>query len=328
MFKKEKGYLAIALNNTSITIIEGKFLNKFQIINSFKEDIETGIYKNGRILQADELKKIIVKILKENNFKSKNVLCTFDSTEVLTREIDTFVIPNEEEMSLVVSNEINKQLLIDTNDYTILYKKLESFFDGEIEKVKLFVAATPNTLIKELYDFFKDCNLKPKVLDLNANSLENLIAKETVKPYNKGNIVIFETTKSKIKVNILKNGKVRFTRNIDLDELEFTIEDFEKNEKSNNAIEPDLDLNFKMDKLTGDVGMILKFYTSRSLENTIKKAYICGELEEFNKFIKELSSKIEINIEEMKLDKLLFTSDINDMSLFYNNFGILLNSEK
>ncbi len=328
MLKKEKDCLAIAFNNKSINVVEGKFSNKFEITKAVKVDIEPGLYKNGRILDQAELKKILTKALKENGIKSKSVFCTFDSTEVLTRELDTFLLNDEEEMDIVVADQINQQLLIDTQEYTIMHKKIDSYFDADIEKVKLFVAAVPKSLSKGLYDFFKSCGLKPNVLDLNSNSLEKLISKETVTYYNRGNVVIFETTQSKIKVNILKNGKTRFTRNIDLEELEFGLDEFEKNEKITEDSEPDLDINYKMDKLTGDVSMILKFYTSRSLDNVIKKAYICGELVQFKKFVKELSTKIEINILEMKLDQFMFSSAVRDSTLFYSNFGVLLNNQK
>ncbi len=329
MIKKNKDYLTISLDNKSMNIVEGHFINKFHIKKTVRVELEEGLYKNGRVLDEVGLKKVLLQTLKENKIKSKKVLCTFDSTEVLTRELDTFLLPNKEEMELVVADLINQQLLINTDDYIILYKKIESYFDGEIEKAKIFVGAAPKTLCKGLFSFFKSCGLKPKVLDLNSNSLEKLISKETIAPYNKGNVVIFETTQSKIKVNILKNGKTRFTRNIDLEQLEFTLEDFEKNEKISNSAEPDLDLNYKIDKLTGDVNMVLKFYTSRSLENVIKKAYIFGELDEFNKFIKDLTAKTEISINKMKIDRMLFAdTDVDEMTLFYNNFGILLNEQK
>lgn len=325
---KSKNYLSIALSNKSISVLEGRFNNKFEVINYGKVDLEDGIYKNGRVLNPDTMKEILLDLLKSTNIKSKEVLCTFDSTEVLTREIDSFDVKNKDDMDLIVSNEINQQLLINTQEYIIKYKKIESFFDNDTEKVKLFVAAMPLGQGKDLHEFFKICGFKPLILDLNLNSLENLISIVEDKPYSKGNIAIFETTYSNIKINILKNGKTRFSRNIDLVELEFTKEDFEKNEELEINGEVDLNLNFKMDKLTSDVGMIIKFYTSRSFENVISKAFVFGELAEYSELLKNLSEKTETNIEKMELSNNLNLENLTDSFKYYNNLGILLNSQK
>ncbi len=336
---KSKNNLAITLDNKFIQLTEGSLINgKLNINKICKKKIESGVYSNGKILDKEKLKKDLLSLLKENGINSKNVYCTFDSTDVLTREIDTFDIENEEEMDLIIANEINQQLLINTDEYIIMYKKIESFFDMDTEKAKMFVAAMPTELSRELYDFFKDCKLKPTVLDLNVNSLEKFLSLDSNKKYSKGNIAILEATESNIKINILKNGKVRFSRRIDLIELGLTLDDIEQiDKKIKESVEEGIaqediqvsgSLQFKLDKLVNDLNMIIKFYTSRSFENNIETGYIYGEISKYKNIVNSLKEKINIDLNTVIIEDDVVTSKLEDMNDYINNFGVLLNNNK
>ncbi|MFV0504712.1 MAG: type IV pilus biogenesis protein PilM [Lachnospirales bacterium] len=326
--KKNKTYLSVSLSNRMISVIEGGYTDKFNLKKYFTINLDEGIIKNGCIYDKDALKDAFMEGLKANRVKSKVVLCTFDSTEVLTREIDTVKLDNSNDLELLIKNEINKQLLINTNDFIIRYKHIETFKDGINEKQRFFVSAMPKDMGEDFYNFFKSCRLKGKVLELSATALENLVSVTEDDNLTKGNVVILETTKTNVRVNILKNGRIRFLRNIDLVSLELGKEDFANYEKITGANADYVTASTKINKLTNDVGMIIKFYTSRNLGNGINKSYIYGYLSGYEKLIEELRDKTELQIEKMEIADSMLNIEIEEKDKYYNNLGVLLNNLK
>lgn len=295
--EKSRNIIAFDIGTSSIKMVEGKFYKGKLSINKLIEvPTPEGAIADGQILNALTLKDEIAFALKENGIRTKDAICTTNSSLIINREV---IIPKveEEEMETVIRYEIQQYLPINLDDYIVQYTVLDEILSDTGAKLKLNVISYPEKIAKNYYNLLLDLDLKPNALDVNYNAI-NKLSNYVQRDKNEGQVVsgtvaFIDMGATSINVTIVKNGKLDFTRiiksggfNIDYalsQRLDMSVKatESQKINKGNleNIQENDtLNLTIRegVDELIEEIERILQFYGNKTIGSIIEKVLIYG----------------------------------------------------
>ncbi|WP_192930141.1 type IV pilus assembly protein PilM [Alkaliphilus pronyensis] len=292
--------LSIDIGSHTTKILEGKASGgSLNIDKAMTIPTPTETYRDGRILDIDELSNSIGSALKKENIKGKRVVFSIESTSIITREI---ILPSvkADEIKAMLDFEIKQYLPIDLESYIIQSRLIEETVIEGIRKSKIQVAALPKDIASEYHSLSQKLGLKPMALDLNSNSIHKLVTLNGVinrEDFIKDRtIAIIDLGFSFSNLVIIKNGIFKFNRlmklggveidhsiansfNLSLKEAEgLKIKAKSINEIANSYEEREtLNLiKINVDNWVIEIDRLFKYYTSRENNNTINSIYICG----------------------------------------------------
>lgn len=315
-----KETLVLDMGSHSIKAVVGKYENnKISIVNTFTIPILADTYIDGKINDMLEVKERIKKALQENNVKTKATICTIENSFVISREI---VLPaiQKEDLKEMIYYEIGQYVPIELGKYVVQYKILEEFMEGDIDKIRILVAALPEEIALSHFELLEFLDLSPIALDLHSNGICKLLTSgfviNNMDNFPTKTIAVLDLGHNHINVIIIENGIYRFSRIIDLgaknidmiiaNYLDINLEDIEKYKyamkdvllsKDEIAISNEimgyevqsLIPNIILDALRSNVenwieeiSHVFKYYTSRSATNNIDTILIYGGTAAFN----------------------------------------------
>lgn len=344
-----KKVISIDIGTYSTKIIVGKHQNKVVFIEkAFDIPTPRGAYKDGSIVQAEMLREVIFKILKENKIRTKEAIFTVSSTLTIIREI---VLPfvKSEDLKSMVHLEIEQYLPIRLEDYVVEYKVIEEIKEDDGKKLRILVAALPKKNIEAYFDLIKDLKLHPFVLDIHTNAVSKLFEREM--QINDENysldktVALIDLGHSFININIVSHGLLKFYRkipnggndlttnianyyNLALEEAEARkIKDSNLELHGNTLDYPTMVnelIKTDVDQWIEEIGRIFRYYTSRHTENRIDSIYIYGGTSK----IKALPKYLErgLNIPTFKIERLgniKLSKELNgkEIDIFLNSIG-------
>ena len=305
-----KDVVAIDIGQHTTKIVAGKpGKNEITVQHAASIPTPRDSYDKGRITNFNGMKKTIGGLLDSLKVRSRTALCSIESTEVITREV---VIPNasEDQMEKMLEYEIQQYMPIEMKDYIVQTKKLEDVVEDGAQKVRMLVTAVPRELAQNYYELFNYMSLHPAVLDIQSNALDKLIDMNMQINSNselkEQAVAMIDIGYSHINVIVFENGHYKFNRSINLGArnidsnlanfMDITYEEAERYkmeiEDLNQAldIEGELDqdeeaarklrvLNIvrnSVDSWIEEIERIFKYYTTRSIGNTIDAIYLYG----------------------------------------------------
>lgn len=180
--------------------------------HGFKDDV----LDKSHILKPDELKAALLKTIQELKPKSKRLALSLENSLVLTRDVQ---IPQVEKKLLdsVVSYEIKESLLINTADYHIQYKLVDTIED-ENKKYVMSTVILAKTLYQDIWNLVGELGLKPGRLDINSNALTKQIM--AVQSFNsiplqrEQTFAVFDIDFNRINLYFISEGNVDLNRKI------------------------------------------------------------------------------------------------------------------
>lgn len=342
--KVKSSLLSINMGSHSIKFAEGTHSgDRLKVVNLATTQIDNKVYEDGIIHDEVALKNAIVSSLKDHHIRNKNVVLTFESSEIIKREMLIPKVEDQDQMELI-RYEVGEYLPIDTNSYVLQYKVLEDVQTEGGTKTKILLGAMPKDMVESHLDLLQSCGLTPKILDMQTNAVEKLAqwitksnrydAQKTCAYVDIGHRLINVTLldESLFKFNrLIRLGGHDYNR-ILMDNLSLDLADAEVRKSNTSVLEikktfenPNfeaLDVTKKaviqdtMDFLNQSVEEIRKvfnYYTSRDTGNQINKVYIYGgssSLPDINEFFKE---KLELPVETLKIfDGVEITAKCNE----------------
>jgi type IV pilus assembly protein PilM len=212
--------VSIDLGSKNFHLICGRHKGKIiEVDRALAVPIPVNSIKNGRIEDIYSLKSLLKDVFNKNRIKNKNVVLTIQSTSIITRDI---VLPfvNQEDLDNMVKFEIEQYLPIVASEYTIEYTFLEEFKEEESKKIRIRVAAMPQSMVDNYFNLLKESGLKPIALDIHCNAVSKLFA-NIILPDWGGNLsartyALIDLGHQNIAVHIFKDGKIDFSRIITL----------------------------------------------------------------------------------------------------------------
>lgn len=334
---------------------------KIKVFNMFSVPLSAEVYENGNILNEASLVLNLRDAFVQNKIKAKETAVTIESTEILKRELTIAHVPVEDRLDLI-KYEISQYLPIDLDDYVIQYKVIEEILIGESNMLQVQIAAMPKRMAEAYYNLIKKCGLKPILMDLHSHALEKFVAWNfsNVPDYNEKTLVFVDFGHSMLDINLIDKGHLIFSRSINMGGKGFdkiiaanlSIEDSKAEEKKccvdiiklqearheaqMNALgleapnPKDVILsNFAdyLDECLDELNKVLKYYTSRSIENKIDYIYLYGGSSQFKGLAEYVSERFEIGSEILKpLDRIEFSSKVKDPNFpkYIHTVGALL----
>ncbi len=209
--------LSIDIGSKNIKIIEGKRKGNSLILNkAITEKTPYHSSHEGNIDNYEDIKNILVKAIKSNNFKNKNVVFNISTSSLITRSLDLPILKRKEETIQMIKYELEQYMPVVLSDYKIVYRIIDTFEKEGIKKGNYLVYAVPNGLISDYTRLSKDLKLNLNAINLSFNSIENIFS-----PGKKVSGINIEKNKSyyilelghkMIIFNVMKNGKNIFSR--------------------------------------------------------------------------------------------------------------------
>ncbi|RDY20663.1 pilus assembly protein PilM [Criibacterium bergeronii] len=347
-----KNYLSIDIGNRQIKAVEGKFdKNNFRIDKIGFVELEPEVYNGGEIKDEQKLVETLNKLLRENNFKTKDCIVSIESTGLITREMEIPVM-EDEYIPDVIKYEISEYLPIDVDKYILQYNKLYSVSLDNQEKLKVVVYALPSDFADQIYKMFNQIGLKPVALDIQNDNAENLINKVNINDKNltDGIIAFIDLGNTSINLSIVKNGKFEFNRLIrnDLSIFETvkdSIDDSDENihaliskYKSFNLFSDDVqDTKLQetilslADRWVQDIQKLFQYYTSRNTDNRINSIYLYGGGSEIKNIDYYIGTRLNIPTWTIyKIGNLSATSNLTTQGVmrYFNAISALVDIDR
>ena len=298
--KKDVKCLSIDIGSSYIKFAVGqKMGRRLKVDKTFKARLPAGVYENGHMHNIQEMKSIIQGALNANSVKLKDVICTLHSTDAIKREL---VVPAvaPEDLSEMVSYEIGQYLPIDINSYVLQYKIVREFEEENVKKYELLVAALPKEIVHNIYSMLIEMGLDPYALDIHSNAVDKIAAEYEL--FNeasiKENTVAFlDLGHENINVIIVEKGQYKFNRLIKNGTRDFEQLTTEFEFKTIDEISQHLDV---VDRWIEEIDKVFKYYTSRSVDNTIDKIFIYGGISVMEGLDTYIHERLNIPVELIK----------------------------
>ena len=298
--KKDVKCLSIDIGSSYIKFAVGqKMGRRLKVDKTFKARLPAGVYENGHMHNIQEMKSIIQGALNANAVKLKDVICTLESTDAIKREL---VVPAvaPEDLSEMVSYEIGQYLPIDINSYVLQYKIVREFEEENVKKYELLVAALPKEIVHNIYSMLIEMGLDPYALDIHSNAVDKIAAEYEL--FNeasiKENTVAFlDLGHENINVIIVEKGQYKFNRLIKNGTRDFEQLTTEFEFKTIDEISEHLDV---VDRWIEEIDKVFKYYTSRSVDNTIDKIFIYGGISVMEGLDTYIHERVNIPVELIK----------------------------
>lgn len=239
------------------------------IIHDYIEkELPEGFFRNGKILNLEELGDIIKETIDITGIKTKKVIFTLDSTLIVSRDL-VMPVAKENEIENMIRFEIEQYLPINLDDYVIQHKILEGITVQNEKKMKVNVAAMPKSLVEEYLALANYIELEPIALDTNSNAISKLVKKIEGIDSTKfeGTYSIIDDKLDSMGIYIFNGKLLKMTR--------FVLGDFGK-----------MDQYEILDSIRG----VFDMYLNMSHGDVVERAYFYGDESNF-KFIESEASR-------------------------------------
>ena len=297
----DNNVLSIDIGTYDTKMVLGKQQNKIiHVEDAWMIKTPENAFYNGQIVEIERLQNEISRSLMKRNIKTKKVICTVESTSIITREI-TLPITKSQEMQSMVQYEMEQYLPIMLSEYVVEYKILEELIEDNIKKARVLVVALPKSIAEKYFNLVRDIDLQPVALDIHSNAVAKLFS--SVLYVNNENssldktVAIIDLGHNNINVSIITKGVAQFNRLItfggkDIDinlanSFNLSLEEAENrkietcNLKDLNSMNASVammneEVKTAVDFWGQEIQRIFQYYTSRGAQNSIDEIYLCG----------------------------------------------------
>ncbi len=322
-FFVNKKLLSMSFSSTGVEVIEGRNVKGIpKIYECFHIDLPEDVYRDGNILDIEQMEYILKKEFENNNISTRNVVGVIHSSEIIGREIK---LPRLKirETEAILRYKIDDYIPIEPSEYVIQFITTESTKEGNIEENNIMIMGIPKRIVKSHLEMFRDIGLRPKKLDICGHAISKLLGMESIinskyKCKDK-TILSLGFSYTGIELTLVDRGHMRITRFIEGGVFHlFHDEDVLVN-LSRNDILNKIKIALKIDsmsvdmgeyrdyrvirekflKIIGDINIIIKYYIDINPKNKIDIILVHGEFAEIDG-IEDILSKL-LNIKALVL---------------------------
>lgn len=348
-FKRDRTIISLEFGSKRIKLAEGKIGKAFQVKNIASIGLSQGTYDDGNILNMDKLKEAIYNLMKDENIKSEDIVIVSNSSEIITREVSIPKVDYQEIKGLLTF-QMDDLFPVDPTNYIIDYLILGETLVDNVDRIDLFLLGIPKSMVESHFKLITDLEFNPIAMDYQGNAIRKLFLKSKSlygKALKDKTLVAIDLGYRNIKVNIITNGQIEVTRNLNvgisevykniseilnlqpedikniMDKIGTRSEEFKEDydiERIENMIKTNFEIIF--DKLD----LIFLYYKSRNSSNNIDLITLQGGIV-YNDYILDLFSDY-FNIDTYILNELDFIEDDVDLSQYGNVIGGLIRLEE
>lgn len=342
-----KKVLSIDFGSNQIKIIEGQATEKgITILNSITVDLSKDAYRNGEILDGDNISILLKNALNKNKISTITSYGIINSSSIIIREVIIPEVP-EKEVAAIIGFQLEDFFPIDPEGFVINHLILGTVIEDDISKLNIQIIGIPKTMVLEHLNLLEKAGLKPEILDYQGNSMAKLLNfnDRINEDYSTRDIVFasIDMGYDSTKLTIIKNGKMEVTKVLDIGakilyenlssfsdcsmkQIEPMVEKIENiNDGQKDFTDYNRILNITkstMENLLEKVEKIIRYYRTRSLKNDVNLILLQGGLSNI-KGIDNLYSNY-FNIPTVILTSLDKIKWDGDLSKYSNTIGGLI----
>lgn len=170
-----KKILSMSFSSTGVEVIEGRNVKGIpKIYECFHINLPGNVYRDGNILDMEQIIYVLKKEFENNSIFTKNVVGVINSSEIIGREIKLPKLKTRE-IEAILRYKIDDYIPIDPSEYVIQFLTTDSTQEGNIEENNIMLMGIPKKIVKSHLDMFKDIGLRPKKLDICGHAISKLI---------------------------------------------------------------------------------------------------------------------------------------------------------
>lgn len=313
--------LSIEIDNHYIKILEGsKHGNSLTVHKSVFLDVETGSIDDGRISDVDLVVDTIQNAFREHKIKTKKAILITNTNSIITRILELPLLKKKSETMSMIKNELEHVISVDLNQYTLIYKKIDTIHTEEGNKGKYIVYGLPLSMYDQYMEIAEELKLEIIALDLSFNSLDKFAEKKiTINKniFNRNVATAFiDFGYDNIGFSVLSDGMNGFFRILSsgMKEMirnystvyslshEDALKEVYKLSLSENFynVNDISKLNIAEDVVNGwidEFNRFIRYYNSNNKDNQINKIYLYGTYVNIKGLDEYLSSHLNIDVE-------------------------------
>jgi type IV pilus assembly protein PilM len=339
--------VSIDIGSKNIHIVVGKTGNGcIDIEKAFMLPTPTGSLLDGRLEDALPLKDAIRTALNLNKINSRNVSLVIQSSLVITKDL---ILPaaNPAELANMVIYEMEQYLPVAAGEYNIQHKIIGELSEGILKKLRIRAAAMPKEISEKYYNFIKDINLKPEVLDIQFNSLAKLMSSRPAingkQPGPDMTFAVLDMGNRNTGINIISKSKLDFSRlisfggwNIDTSAANYYTLSYDKAEEKKikefritGGFQSSADDKLKsvIDQWINEIQKVFQFYSSKGVDSKIDALYLHGgssNLAGLSEYIEQSLNIPTYRIENLSNVRFMDTIGNFKLEYFINAIGAMI----
>lgn len=213
--KKKSSLLGIEISSSVVKILElGQVNGKYSVESYAVEPLPLNSVVEGRIDNVEEVAGAIKRAIKKSGAKTKDAAVAVSANSAITKIITFPASLSEREME--------EQIMFEADNY-IPYPLEEVRLDFEVvgpseadpEAVDVLLAASISENVDARMDVLEQAGLKPKLVDVEAYTIENAFNLIREQMPNRGQgltVAVLDVGASVTTLHVLVDGKIVFTR--------------------------------------------------------------------------------------------------------------------
>ncbi len=313
-----------------------------KVYNSFVMETPQGVLaEDGTVNCTEAFAEKFQKNLNEKGIRSKQIVFSISSSKIASREVKLPFV-KESRLPLLIRSNASDYFPIDLTSYELSHIVLGTEGEEDNKKYRLMLLAAPKDLLDSYRVMAKTLNLEIAEMDYVANSVYNVVKRESVE----GTDMIVKVDERSALVLILEAGSIVLSRNVPygIDQAIYAIMEndvFGKELSYHDAIElsrrkacihksmeesstdgmdfmgssiEEISLARKdvtncFSSLVGGIARVLDYWNSRNSSSIVQKIYLTGLGGDFSGLSKlmtnEIGTKVKVlsEIKGINLDK-------------------------
>jgi len=213
--QKKSSLLGIDISSSVVKMLElGQANGEYSVESYAVEPLPLNSVVEGRIDNVEEVAGTIKRAIKKSGAKAKDAAVAVSANSAITKIISFPADMSEREME--------EQIMLEADNY-IPYPLEEVRLDFEVvgpssadpETVDVLLAASRSENVYARTDAIEEAGLKPKVVDVEAYTIENAFALICEQMPNHGQgltVAVLDVGASVTTLHVLVDGKIVFTR--------------------------------------------------------------------------------------------------------------------
>lgn len=198
--------IEVGIWRTKVCVTSGQKKNP-HIYQAFAFSTPENVIEDGYIRDKESFAKYLNNELQKHGVKDRNVIFTFSSSKIITREIS---IPQvkEDKIANIVQAQAKDYFPMDISNYSITYTKMDAVEEDGKKLQKLMLIAVPDNLLNNYYSFAEMAGLHVESFDYIGNSTVQFMSGKI--PAFGG--IVVELDEQTTIISILSDGKLVFQR--------------------------------------------------------------------------------------------------------------------
>lgn len=172
MFRKK--YISLEFGEQCIKVGLAAHIKdeEFESLNSVVVKTPPSVYGNGRLLNMDTARDLVLETMKQNRFKASEAVIYISNSAVFRKEL-AISATDAAEVEKLAHREIKLAVPPEFGDFMLQHKVLGTYVDQGVRKTQIFAAAVRKAVISDYLDLAIAVGLTPEVLDLYSEIAEN-----------------------------------------------------------------------------------------------------------------------------------------------------------